>query len=170
MTAPRVVPRGWWQQIREDLAPHLWHLVFVVVGVAVAIVWGRVLDWPLTGLALLALALIAALQEARILAVHNRLGDHLEDVELRRGPIAPAYQPEPPWMPAEPVTLAPIEPFSGAGTVRPSPFPADPTTEPIAQPEPPATVPAAAIVDAEWEQMMADADEFIAGLHKDAIQ
>ena len=30
-----------------------------------------------------------------------------------------------------------------------------------------ATFAAAAIVDAEWAQMLADADEFIAGLHKE---
>lgn len=169
MTTPLVTHRGWWQQLRDDLGPYLPQLVVFTTATVLAGVWHWLLGWPVVNLAVIVLILIVALQEARILYVGSRVDDLSETVDVMCGPIAPEYEPEPPWMPAEPVKLAPIEPFSGSGTIRPSPFPVDrePKTEPIAAPEPPATVPTAVVVDAEWAQIMADADEFIAGLQKE---
>lgn len=81
MTATRVAP----------------YLLFGLAAAAVAAVWRWALGWPVVELAVVILAAIVALQEARYLSLNSRFEEHLADCDERLGPIAPEHDDETPW-------------------------------------------------------------------------
>lgn len=132
------------------------HMLVAIAAAVGAGLWLHVFDWPATGYSILVLAVFVGLQEARIIALHNRLDDHLDDVELRRGPIVPEHDDEPhdedetPWLPAQPVNLDTLQ--------APATWPHDDDQpRPITGPRPSPRAAAATtpvLLDADWKQRM----------------